>query len=112
MGCLLNTPGPTPSLEAILNVIVDKFISTYAIQRLIKNLCGLISDMVTPYKSKSMANMTTRISIRNSPAIVTGGACLASNKQMRLFGGKLPHTSPCYSTETRSSGLFKILGVI
>ena len=116
MECILE--GPT--INSILEVLNDAF----GIRSVIKIEVDpeeLWQDMVAQYKSLKM-DVTKRLRIRfeQQPAVDTGGVRrmvysavytdFVNNKLVRLFDGPSHCCRPCCTAESRSSGLFKILG--
>ena len=79
------------------------------------------SDLVSIYKGHdNQAGHKMKVRLLDRPVVDTGGVRrqiftqtlkdFAENKYVRMFEGPLNHLRPCYSAETRSSGLFGVLG--
>lgn len=80
-------------------------------------------DTVTVYKSSSFdITKPLRVQLRGQPALDTGGVLtqlystvfrqFAQNKAVPLFDGPDGHLRPRCTAQTRSSGLFKVLGTM
>ncbi len=76
-------------------------------------------DSVTYYKS-NRCDTTNRLRVNEQPVLDTGGVRnplysmvfeeFACNKHVRMFDGPYCHLRPLCSAESRSSGLWKVLG--
>ena len=84
---------------------------------------SLWEDGVAFYKNPSLKiDRPLRVVLERSPAIDTGGVRrqffsdvfqqFAENKLIRLFEGPPSFLRPAYSAEARSSGLFRVLGIM
>ena len=118
MECLLE--GPTlSSIVRMLNAMFSK----RSVTKLEVDTEDVWQDMVAHYKSPRI-NLTKRlrIGLLDQPAIDTGGVrrqvyntvydCFITNKYVKLFDGPSHSRRPLCTAESRSSGLFKLLGTM
>ena len=118
MECLLEGP-TTTSLLSMMNALFRPF-SVIKIQ---VDPDDIWQDMVVQYKSPRMDLMKClRIKLEGQPALDTGGVRrlvyttiymdFMSNKFVKLFDGPSHSRRPLCTAESRSSGLFKVLGMM
>ena len=118
MECLLEGP-TTTSLLSMMNALFRPF-SVIKIQVETDNIW---QDMVVQYKSPRMDLMKClRIKLEGQPALDTGGVRrlvyttiymdFMSNKFVKLFDGPSHSRRPLCTAESRSSDLFKVLGMM
>ena len=119
MECLLS--GPT--LQSILIVMHRRYTEQPAIKIEVEDITEAWEDAVTFYKSSRLdISKQIRVRISNQPAIDVGGiraqlystvyGAFAQNEKITLFDGEVRYLRPHCSAEARSSGLFKILGIM
>lgn len=118
LDCLL--AGPT--LSSIVGMLNDQFEQRPAI-KVKADPEDIWQDMVAQYKSPRM-DMTKqlRVTLHNQPALDTGGvrrqvytsvySDFLSNKYTQLFDGPPHRCRPLCTSESRSSGLFKVMGTM
>ena len=118
MECLLK--GPT--LQGILHMLKRRF-SQYPITKVRIDASEAWEDLVAFYKSMRLeVNKQVRIQISGQPVIDVGGVraqlytaildSFSQNKKIRLFEGPPRCLRPLCTVESRSSGLFKVLGIM
>lgn len=118
MDCLLK--GPT--LEAMLNMIKKRF-SQFPTTKVHIDAHEAWEDLVAFYKSMKLdVNNQLRIQISGQPVIDVGGVRaqlytaildgFSQNKKIKLFEGPPRRLRPHCTAESRSSGLFKVLGTM
>ena len=116
--CLLD--GPT--LSSILEMINSRY-ESYPKCKVSVDFGDMWSDLVAAYKSPSLnIGSQLRITLDDKPPIDTGGVrrqvyskvfqSFATNDVMKLFEGSENSLRPICTAESRSSGLFKILGTM
>ena len=114
--CMLD--GPT--LLSIVNMLNIHFHEQPVIKVQV-NQDDVWDDMVVQYKSPRMdVTKQLRLTVLDQPAIDTGGvrrqvyntvySDFLANKYIKLFKGALHCCHPLCTAESRSSGLFKIIG--
>lgn len=118
MECLLD--GPT--INSILYMLNEIF-ETVPVIKVNIDPDEIWQDMVVEYKSSRMdVTKKLRIRLQNQPALDTGGVRrmvyssvytdFINNKSVELFDGPTHSCRPHCTAESRSSGLFKILGTM
>lgn len=118
MECLLE--GPT--INSILFILKDAFENVPTVKVEV-DPDELWQDIVVLYKSSRMdVTKRLRIHFQNQPALDTGGVRrmvyssvytdFITNKCVKLFDGPSHSCRPRSTAESRSSGLFKVLGAM
>lgn len=119
MECLLS--GPT--LQSILIMMHKHYSDQPTVKIDVEDIAEAWEDAVTFYKSSRLdLSKQVRVRISNQPAIDVGGiraqlystvyGAFAQNEKITLFDGDVRYLRPHCSAEARSSGLFKILGMM
>lgn len=118
MECLLKGP----SLQSIKNMFNSRF-SCCATVKVQIDPCEAWEEFVAFYKSPHLdVTKQLRIQLNDQPAVDVGGVHaqlyttvlddFSQNRRIRLFDGSPRWLCPHYSAESRSSGLFKVLGTM
>lgn len=118
MNCLLEGM----SSESVINMLNERF-QSFPVFKIHVDPDEIWQDMVVQYKSPRMDVMKRlRIRIRNQPALDTGGVRrlvystvfteFVNNKFVKLFDGPSHSCRPFCSAESRSCGLFRVLGTM
>lgn len=119
MECLLS--GPT--LQSILMIMHRRYAEQPVIKVDVEDITVAWEDAVTFYKSSRFdISKQIRVRINDQPVIDVGGVraqlystvygVFAQNEKITLFDGNVRYLRPHCSAEARSSGLFKILGMM
>ena len=116
--CLLD--GPT--ITSIVHMLKNQF-QQQLTMKIVLDAEDIWQDAIVYYKSPSVdLKKPIQIRIRNQPAIDTDGVRrqmydtvfneFLTNKHVRLFDGPAHSRHPVFTAEARSSGLFKVLGLM